>query len=318
MSFRKHGNTTIAAFRALRDIEAHEVLYTSYLGALELRSVRLRQKHLVRTKLFLCSCNACCEPDSFRRMPCPSCIPRDQRTCKVFDEALLRCTSWPEGYRNHAVVTPIDATANEWTCRRCQEKFNADDVFITPTDGSNLSVLSRDGLQSLADVEQVCEDAVDLIDERIADSSINENDAYIADLLEEVLPFLGTQHWTSVVLRDIELSQWLSLTNDGADPKSAHANVKRQGFLVRNEKDLAREIFQELIALQEWYDSVGAQSTWGIVSEAATAARLLGIPEELREAVMSVLRQNEVKAERDYGADNIAVVELQADIRALE
>jgi hypothetical protein len=88
--------------------------------------------------------------------------------------------------------------------------------------------------------------------------------------------------------------------------------------LVRNEKDLAREIFQELIALQEWYDSVGAQSTWGIVSEAATAARLLGIPEELREAVMSVLRQNEVKAERDYGADNIAVVELQADIRALE
>ncbi|GLI70485.1 hypothetical protein VaNZ11_015395, partial [Volvox africanus] len=63
-------------FVASRRIDPREVITTCYLGWDEqtLISTRMRQKLLVRTKLFTCTCSRCSSRrDPYRSLPCPDC-----------------------------------------------------------------------------------------------------------------------------------------------------------------------------------------------------------------------------------------------------
>lgn len=252
-------------------------------------------------------------------MPCPRCIPRIPGSFHV-DSTWIRRTENPEGYRKHAVVTPLDSQAEQWVCDDRACVVAANELF--PAFRESIDLLGHKGLESLADVEEVAENVVDRLDEQIADRNVYEESGNIeaAILLDSISPYLGTQHWAAVLLRDRVLCHWFDACTaaDSQDIESVLKSVRTHGLCVQDEFELSKELFHEFCMLHMWYDSVGARATWGLASEAARVARMIGVPETMRSEVVSVLQQHASRGECEYGPQHGAVLSLQTDIAALE
>jgi len=294
-------------------------MYTSYLRALELRSTRIRKQHLVPTKLFDCQCKVCTDPDCFRRMPCPHCVQRVSGSLQSEHWHLRRAGS-PEGYLAHAAVTPLDTNAEEWVCEECEGMFDTNEVF--PLLGETIDWLGHKRLRSFAEIEEVAENVVDRLDEQIADRSVPEESGNIkaANLLDTISPYLGTQHWAVILLRDRCLCYWFDAcaAADSDDAESVLESVRMHHLCVRDEVELSKELFHEFCMLHKWYDSVGACATWGLASEAASVARVIGLPHSIHRQVISILKQHAARGECEYGNKHEAVLALHNDIAALD
>lgn len=68
-----HGQDGTLCFRATRPISAGEIPTISYLGQKALCGTARRRRLLQESKGFTCACADCCEPDSYRLLPCPHC-----------------------------------------------------------------------------------------------------------------------------------------------------------------------------------------------------------------------------------------------------
>lgn len=307
--FRRQG--AVATFRLVRSVQRSEIITTSYLGALSMRSTRIRRRHLMKTKLFECRCVACESADSFRLLPCPVCVTR--RGGYLLEPETR--TVNPEGWKSHPVISPLTAKAEAWQCDTCGSAFDSEAALQSQQQAGSIEALGKK-YKTLGEAEQGIEDSVDWLDEQVADGTRREID-FAFSKLEEIVAVLGCRHWTSVCLRSHVLEKWLSTISECTSRSEAVRAMGDAGFCFRSDEDLLEEVFSEFTSLFHWYEGCGAQNVWGLVGEALDASMNLRPPKRLLERVWPIFEITLSRARLEFGSDDEVVLGIERDLESM-